>query len=249
MRLSGHLSPQPRLKPTPFPFGKPQMNPYPTYMKIGVDIDGVLIDTDTKGYLDFCREKLGWQTDYESFRKTHSWFVGTGQTNLSVMTKAMLRFISEVEGSQKPIEGAHKALKQLSEIADIYLITSRGGLIREVTEACLAQHLPDMPYKELSMDNTNKKTDSIITFGVDYYIDDSLWEISEILKNKSVATTIIPFPAFHGVPKWEEINDPRIHLLSIWKEIKDDTEATRYPELRQKAWKEIVEFIRQDTQE
>lgn len=215
-------------------------------LKIGVDIDGVLIDTDARAYLEFCESELGWEADYKIYEKTHSWFQATKQDSSEVLARGFERFITEVEKSQHPIDGAHDALKKLGEIADIYLITARAGMLRQVTETFLKKHLPDVHYHELSMDNVENKTPSIINFGIDYYIDDSYREISLILQDKTVETIVIPFPAFHGVPEWETISDQRMRWLSVWDTINHNIDTNHQPTIRKKAWEEITNIILSD---
>lgn len=213
-------------------------------LKIGIDIDGVLIDTDQEAYLRHCKEDLGWDIDFKVFFETHSWYKATkDKKTTEELGHAFEQYIADIEDSQHPIDGAHDALKTLSEVADLYLITARRGVLRSITEEFLQEHLPDIRYQEVSMDNIEAKARRVIEFGVDYYIDDSFREISLILRDRSVDTVVIPFPAFHGVHKWQELQDSRMHWLSVWDEVKDGMSATQHPEIRKKAWEEIVDMI------
>lgn len=215
-----------------------------TKLTIGIDIDGVLIDTDQNAYLQFCEQKLGWAVDYKALADTHSWYAATGGNKTAEeIGGAFERFITEVEQSQQPIGGAHEALKEIGEKADIYLITARTGILRTVTEEFLQAHLPDVRYVELSMDNLENKAPQIITFGIDYYIDDSFREIGYILQADAVKTTVIPFPAFHSVQRWRGMSDERIHWLPVWQELEDGMEKQMHPTIRRKAWEEIKEYF------
>lgn len=211
--------------------------------RIGVDIDGVLIDMDPKAFLGFCERELGWSVDYKAFEETHAWYKATGITSDEEISKAFERFIHEVEDSQQPIEGAHDALKKIGANADIYLITARTGIMRRITEEFLERYLPDVRYAEISMGNLQGKAQKIIDFDVDYYIDDSYREISAILEHNTVTTTVIPFPPFHSFKRWHTIKDPRVHWLRVWEEIADGMDMTQHPEIRKKAWEEIVALM------
>jgi len=215
-------------------------------LQVGVDIDGVLVDTDPEKYLRFCEKEFGWQTDYETYKKTHSWHLATGQNSDEMIGETFKRFIINVEQSQKPIEGAHAALKKLGRITDIYLITARTGMLRQVTEKFIQAHLPDVPYHELSMGNLGKKEQRIVDFKLDYFIDDSYREILHILSNQILSTTIIPFPTFYGTQRWKNIKDERIHWLSVWKEITHNLNTERQSNIRRRAWEEITQVIAQE---
>ncbi len=212
-------------------------------LKIGVDIDGVLIDTDPRAYLEFCEKELGWNIDYKAFEETHAFYRATGVTSHEEISAAFERFIHETENAQGPIDGAHDALKALQKHADIYLITARTGMMRKITEDFLQEHLPDVQYMEISMGNVNGKAPQIINFGVDYYIDDSYREIAAILEDSTVTTKIIPFPPFHSFQRWNSIRDDRIHWLDVWKKIPADLDMSKHPEIRKRAWEEIVSHI------
>lgn len=214
-----------------------------TRLKIGVDIDGVLIDSDVYEWMNFCERQFGWDIDYEIFKETHSLLQAVQKTRPE-MSRAFEQFIDQVEEAQKPVQGAHDALKKLGKMADIFLITARGGTVRDVTEKFLREHLSDVRFQEISMDNLEGKVKQIISFGIDYFIDDSYREVSLILQNHSVSTKIIPFPGFHGMDRWGEVNDTRIHWLKAWEAIEDGLAPEYHPEIRKAAWEEIVEFIR-----
>lgn len=212
-------------------------------LKVGVDIDGVLIDSNEYAYLNFLEKKLGWNIDYAVFQQTHSWYQATGQNSSAVLGDAFGQFLIEVENAQKPIDGAHDALKKLSSVADIFLVTARVGALRGITEDFLQTHLRDIRYHEISMDNVENKAPRVISFDLDYYIDDSHREISLILADSSISTNIIPFPSFHGRQRWRGMSDKRIYWLSVWNEIQDGIDISRHPEIRRAAWKEIVQII------
>lgn len=212
-------------------------------IRIGIDIDGVLIDTNYHAFLEYCEKKLGWKISYEKFSQTHSWDAATGKSE-SEITSAFYHYLSDTEHSQKPIEGAYKALQKLGEIADIYLITARFEDLRETTTNFLNEHLGEILYKEISMSNTEKKAQRIREFNLDYFIDDSFREVSAILQDTTIKTKIIPFPSFHGQPDWSELkNDPRIIWLQVWRVITNKLTAGLQAEIHKKAWEEIVEEI------
>lgn len=214
-------------------------------LRIGIDIDGVLIDTDPKDFLDFCEKELGWNVNYEVYMDTHSWLTATGQASDRAIGEAFEQFVIQVEESQKPIDGAHDSLKNIAKVADMYLITARAGILRQVTEEFMGAHLPDVTYHGLSMDNFEKKSGQILDFGVDFYIDDSYREISLILQNGAVNTKIIPFPAFHGAHRWDEVEDDRVHWLSVWDDVEHGLPGDLQVSIRKKAWEEIAGIVLQ----
>lgn len=212
-------------------------------LKVGVDIDGVLINTDSIAYLKFCEQELGWDIDYEVFAKTHSWSKSTGQKSREAIVTAVTAFYGNDEKAQEAIEGAHNALKQISAIADIFLITARMKELRTATENFLAVHLPDVSYQEVSMENSKGKGKRLIDFKIDYFIDDSYEEISSILQEKNIPTILIPFPGFHGNPDWHALVDERIHWLSAWEGLRHDLAPEQQKDIHRQAWEEIVEVV------
>lgn len=212
-------------------------------IKVGIDIDGVLIDIEPKIFLEFCKKEQGWNTSYEVFTSTHSWQAATGgKTDLEI-GKAFEKFMIQAEVSQKIIEGAHTALKQIGQIAHLYLITARVGALREVTEEFIKTHLLDVNFQEISMDNMDNKAARIIDFDLDYYIDDSHREIKFILKHSHIKTTLIPFPSFHSDYNWNDVDDERIHWLSAWRDVRPTAEEALQAATRKKAWQEIAELV------
>jgi uncharacterized HAD superfamily protein len=217
-------------------------------LKIGVDIDGVLIDMDPKKYLEFCAKEFGWKTDYEVYAQTHSWPQATGQTEEAVISHAWGTYLETIEDAQSPIEGAHDALRELGKTADIYLITARSNSQLKATEEVIRKHLPDVQYIELSMGNVLNKIQPVIDFGIDYYIDDSYREIVLILQNKEIATKIIPFPSFHATKRWDELEDDRLIWLKTWDAVGQDMEASKRKLVYKNAWEEIREIIQDASQ-
>ncbi len=211
--------------------------------KIGVDIDGVLIDMDPKKYLEFCAREFGWKTNYEIYAQTHSWSDATGQSDEAVISNAWGKYLETVEDAQTPIEGAHAALKELAKIADIYLITARSNSQLEATEEILRKHLPDVQYIELSMGNVLNKIQPIMDFGVDYYIDDSYREILLMLQNKEIKTRIIPFPSFHATKRWDGLEDSRLIWLTAWDSVEQDMDHTARKAIYKDAWEEIKNIV------
>ncbi|MCE9643136.1 MAG: hypothetical protein K8Q97_02295 [Candidatus Andersenbacteria bacterium] len=215
-------------------------------LKVGVDIDGVLIDMDPKHYLDFCAREFGWNTSYAVYAQTHSWQQATGQSDSSVMSRAWGVYIEAIEDAQFPIEGAHDALREIGRIADIYLITARASSQLEATERAIRKHLPDIQYIELSMNNLQNKIQPILDFGIDYYIDDSYREISELAKHEDIKTILIPFPSlygFHATKKWDELKNERLVWLKAWNNVSDDSSDQQKKAVYHQAWDEIQEII------
>ncbi len=213
-------------------------------LKIGVDIDGVLIDMDPKKYLEFCAKEFGWNTNYEIYAHTHSWPQATGQAEEAVISQAWGKYLETVEDAQSPIEGAHSALRELGEIADIYLITARSSSQLKATEDVLRKHLPDVRYVELSMGNVLNKIQPVMDFGIDYYIDDSYREIVLMLQNKEITTKIIPFPSFHATKRWDGLEDSRLIWLSAWDSVEQELDAPERKAIYMQSWEEIKAIIK-----
>ena len=212
-------------------------------LKIGVDIDGVLIDMDPKKYLEFCAKEFGWNTNYEIYAQTHSWSQATGQTDEAAISHAWGQYLETIEDAQSPIEGAHDALLELGKTADIYLITARSNSQLKATEEVLRKHLPDVQYIELSMGNVLNKIQPVIDFGIGYYIDDSYREIVLILQNKEITTKVIPFPSFHATKRWDSLQDDRLIWLSAWDAVEQDMEPIKRRLVYKNSWEEIQEII------
>lgn len=212
-------------------------------IKIGIDIDGVLIDMDPEKYLEFCAKQLGWKTNYEIYTQTHSWSQATGQNEEAVISHAWGQYLETVEDAQSPIEGANTTLKELGENADIYLITARSNSQLEATEEVLRKHLPDVQYIELSMGNVLKKIQPIMDFGLDYYIDDSYREILLMLQNKEIKTIIIPFPSFHATNRWDGLEDSRLIWLAAWDDVEQGLSPAKRSAVYKKAWEEIKDIV------
>jgi len=212
-------------------------------LKIGVDIDGVLITMDTKQYLEFCAKQFGWNASYDVYVQTHSWIQATGQTDDALISHAWGVYLETIENAQQPIEGAHDVLRALGNSADIYLITARPVDQLEATEAILRKHLPDVKYIELSMSNRENKIQPIIDFNIDYYIDDSYSEISAILENKNIQTNIIPFPSFHATTRWDGLEDDRLIWLKAWDSVEVAVSDEEKKGVYRKAWEEIGNII------
>lgn len=214
-------------------------------LKVGVDIDGVLIDMDPKTFLNFAKEKFGWKVNYEVFRQTHSWKKATGVESSDVFTPVLRAYFEQVENSQHPIEGAHDALRKISEQAEIHIITARFELIRDITEEYLQKFLPDVSYNELHTENWENKAGKVKDLDLDYYVDDSMTEISIILEDTSLRTQIIPFPGFHGMQSgWDAIQDERIHWLPVWEELKvGNISKEAQSQIHKRAWEQIADLI------
>ena len=216
-------------------------------LKIGVDIDGVLIDMDPKEYLEFCAKEFGWNTSYEIFQQTHSWAQATGQVDEEIVSRGFEHFLASVEDAEYPIEGAHNALRKLGTIADIYLITARSDSTLEKTESFLRKHLPDVQYIEISMGNAENKLQPVVDFTLDYFIDDSYRQMSLLVKNKDIATKLIPFPSFHSTNRWSELEDERLIWLKAWDEVRENVSVETRKEIYKHAWEEIEVIITNST--
>jgi uncharacterized HAD superfamily protein len=212
-------------------------------LKLGVDIDGVLVHTDERAYLRFCEEHLGWSINYEIFEKTHSWRDATGQQDEKALMEAFQGFLDTAEGAQKPIAGACDALRAISMVADIYFITARGIDLKAVTAEFIANHVFDIQDQQLSMGNLENKAKPIREYGVDYYIDDSFRELSLIIKNQAINTTIIPFPSAHSLMKKDNIQDPRLHWVAAWEDVHAAASPSDHAGIWQRAWEEISHII------
>ena len=212
-------------------------------LKIGIDIDGVLIDTDDIAYLNYCEKELGWNINYAEFKKSHSWSIATGQNSLA-MSDAFREFLSSNKQSQKLIPGAVDAISKLATIAEIFLITSRRDILRDFTEHFIKQHLNGINDITLSMDNYENKSPRLDEFNLNYFIDDSHTEISKILENDKLKTQIIPFPTFHVQPDWSKIKiNEHVIWLNTWQDITIDIDQSCKENIQQKAWEEISQRV------
>jgi uncharacterized HAD superfamily protein len=212
-------------------------------LKIGVDIDGVLVDTDNIAYLNYCETVLGWNIDYPEFKRSHSWPASTGKTAVD-MAVAFRGFLSTSEHSQKPVSGACDFLLKISRKADIFLITARKDTLKDITEEFVNNYLSEISNVTLSMDNHENKTPRLLEYELDYFIDDSITEISKIIEADNLKTQIIPFPTFHIQSDWSKIkNNKNIIWLDVWNHVNDNLDKKQKEAVQKKAWEEISQRI------
>jgi len=214
-----------------------------TTLKVGVDIDGVLVNTDNIAYLNYCETVLGWNIDYPEFKRSHSWPASTGKTS-DDMSKAFRGFLLTNDQNQKPVSGACDSLLRISRKADIFLITARKDTLKDTTEDFVKRNLSEIPNVILSMDNHETKTPRLLEYELDYYIDDSITEISKIIEEDNLKTQIIPFPTFHIQSDWSKIkNNKNIIWLDVWRHIEENLNKPQKEGIQKRAWEEIEQLI------
>ena len=137
-------------------------------MKIGLDIDGVIIDL-VSVMLPYLSIECGYNVTHEDIR---CYNIGEA---LGVETKiaGIMEEVYKSENLKKapPIEGAIEGINRLSK-GSVYLITTRPEKTRTDTEWWLDKH--NIDYDELVFTTDRDKISIVRRFNVDIFVEDCL---------------------------------------------------------------------------
>ena len=101
-------------------------------MKIGVDLDGVINNTQKK-FTEFYNLKTGKHIDFEKIKRFHYW----DDESISETKDEIIELFNEFHDGEDDfhlVEGAESALSFLSGVSEIFIITARPSKFKEKTE-------------------------------------------------------------------------------------------------------------------
>ncbi len=150
-------------------------------MKIGFDIDEVLLDT-IPAFLDYHNPKLGTDFKKEDIFTYDLWeIIGCSREEAIGLFREFFFSGHEI----KPVEGAIEAVDYLSRSHELYNITSRDIMLKDLTHACIDKYFPNK-FKEIHFTNqwgTGKSTTKGIICSeqkIDVLIEDGLHYAREV---------------------------------------------------------------------
>lgn len=146
--------------------------------RVGLDMDSVICNIEDN-MLSYVRENWDSEFDFEQFCE----FDFSKNPNLS--TEAA-RGLCEVATSSEFLDratlysGVNEAIKKLSKIAEIYIVTGRhkerSGLI---TSAWLKRF--ELPYKTLFFTDGGSKEPVVDALNIEYFVEDNPYEIQNLI--------------------------------------------------------------------
>ena len=144
-------------------------------MKIAIDLDDVIADF-TRAFLEFCNLQFNKNLKFEDWKRYHfsEVFGGTEEDELEVVKEF---FRSGWTEKFDFIDGAKKAIEELSGENELIIITSRLEEFREKTKEFLTQHFSDISFKIIHSKNPKEepgktKADFCKALGVGVIIED-----------------------------------------------------------------------------
>ncbi len=191
-------------------------------MKIGVDLDDVLIDLNRSLSL-FHNAKFGTTYDIEdvrSFELEKVW---------NCTTEEMIRRVNIFYKIHRPhrimtIDGAVETLNRLKNKNELVVITGRPPSVAGKTEETIAYHFPNI-FKDIYYTNFFSKREQAVTKAdicqqksIDIFIEDN-FEWANQIAEKGIPVLLLDAP-WNQLP----INNPKIARVHNWKEIEQKIE-------------------------
>lgn len=161
-------------------------------MKIGIDLDGVVVDTyrhTIKFYNSLFRSEIGIE-EFPAHTKMVKYLIGTYSFKEEQAKKYWYDNMLQIFSEAKPLEGAAETINKLSQDHEVYFISAREDLpgVREVTEKWLADN-------NIVVDNNLFLTQGpkgmlAKNMGIDLFIEDAPHHIETIL-NENIRVVIM----------------------------------------------------------
>lgn len=185
-------------------------------MKIGVDLDDVLLDCNTS-LARFHNSRYG--TSYER-KDVFSWHIELlwGCTREEAMVRVEHWYGSLEHSQSAPVHGAIEAVEVLSKVHDLHIVTSRPSQIRGLTEEWLERHFRErfsgVHFTNHSKPGSGSKGDMCGNLGVSLLIEDSPQHAQEAAA-KGVTVLLLDCP-------WnQEKVSGNIIRIATWKDALD----------------------------
>jgi uncharacterized HAD superfamily protein len=186
--------------------------------RIGVDLDDVLIEfVDT--FRIWYNQKFNTDFKYEDL---NDFFL----ENVFNITKEQILelifefYVSPEQAAAPAVKGAVAGMQKLQELGyEVFVITARPEWSKEVTEVWLNTHFAGL-YEAVYFVNhfgggENKKKSEVCTeLGLSIFVDDAIYNITEIIDNTQIKAILVDKPWNHQDPtpegakrvfSWEEI--------------------------------------------
>lgn len=193
---------------------------------IAVDIDEVLVP-HFQDLIDWYNNEYGTQLTLADNhpKSTENW----GTTTVEDAVRRVQRFYETDNFKHaKPVTEAKYALRQLSDDYDLVVVTARDTLIEQSTREWLDEHFTEL-FREAHFTprynlegNNRSKAEVCAEVGAAYLIDDSLYNLQDVLK---VGTKGILFGDFPWSPK-EDLPDGIVYCAD-WAAVLEHFDGIR----------------------
>ena len=170
-------------------------------MKIGIDLDGVVVDT-YRHTIKFYNSLFKSEIDIEEFpahTKMVKYLIGTYSFKEEQAKKYWYDNMLQIFSEAKPLEGAAETINKLSQEHEVYFISAREDLpgVREVTEKWLADN-------NIVVDNNlflTQGSKGILAkdMGIDLFIEDAPHHIKTL--NDEGIPVIIMETKYNTIPE------------------------------------------------
>ncbi|MEN3780829.1 5' nucleotidase, NT5C type [Priestia megaterium] len=152
-------------------------------MKIGIDLDGVVVDTyrhTIKFYNSLFKSEIGIE-EFPAHTKMVKYLIGTYSFEEEQAKKYWYDNMLQIFSEARPLEGATETINKLSQDHEVYFISAREDLpgVREVTERWLADN-------DIVVDNNlfltqGSKGIFAKNMGIDLFIEDAPHHIKSLV--------------------------------------------------------------------
>ncbi|MBS3088845.1 hypothetical protein J4402_03635 [Candidatus Pacearchaeota archaeon] len=185
-------------------------------MKIGIDVDGVIVDT-FGGFLEFYNERFNSNFKTEDLIDYHIWpILGISRDKNDELIEEFM--LSKSFGLMEPADGMKDAIENLSG-NEFFIITSRPKKLNKLTSAFLKRHFDKVDFRIFhtndfhSENRGQSKAEICLEKSLDIFIEDCAKYANECAE-KGIRVFLINKPW----NKNEEIIDGVVRV-SGWKEI------------------------------
>lgn len=180
-------------------------------MNIGIDIDGVIADSDPV-YRMFIKKYLG--KDLKREEVTSFFYEDCLGISSGEMDKVWDLF-NEEQGWNiiEPVEGAVECLNKFSSKNKIFVISSRPAFLENVTRNWLEQYR--IKYDKLILTDGLPKLDAVKNLGITHFIEDRLDYAVEMAKN-GIKVLLFDYP-------WNQCDEKQPNLFRVknWSDINE----------------------------
>ena len=189
-------------------------------MKIGIDIDDVLVNF-MENFLKHSNLKNKTFFNVSDVKNYHLWETGIHDSK-EESVKAVAEFLNSKSFDElNLIEGVKEILEKISEIYDIYFITSRPEDIKDKTENFLRKNFPKNNFKVIysgEIHGGKSKAEICSDFGIPFMVEDNaVYALDCARKGVKVFLLEKPWNKNHEEhPNIIKIN----HLKEVLREIK-----------------------------
>jgi hypothetical protein len=208
-------------------------------LKVGLDIDGVLLYYPEPALLQWLREKCEFPVDDEEYWQTDNLIAATGW-----QSEHLVKFFEKWSHVQKKVSGAHSALHYLVRHgAELHLITGRSCALQDLTMNLLQRLFYSVQFSSHWFGYYGAKADMVRKTECQVVIEDSRHEIESMLPYVDNTTCIIQFPRFSREGEHQPvIDDSRVIRLHACDKV-DVRTAQDQMFVWEEAWREIRSIV------